>query len=295
MKTPTESTTKIRKARSCPECKSTHLVERPEEECRICLDCGFVISAETANRSSERKTRTDRPEHVSQTSYSAKAASSIRNKEPSHEHMIRALEQWRHVKTQDAAEKNLALALQYITKIAIDLSLPGIVLEKASLVYKRIVEKKLVKGRSMRTLAATAVYIGCKQSGIAISTKGIAHASKITPRKITRSYRLVTKQINFAIQPASASRYAAELSAKLQIPERTIAVMEKIAEALQHTKSLAGKDPTGIACAAIYISSVLTGEKRTQREIAEAARITEQTIRVRCREIERNVVFSLYL
>jgi len=46
-----------------------------------------------------------------------------------------------------------------------------------------------------------------------------------------------------------------------------------------------GKGPTGVAAAAIYIASVLVGEKRTQREIADLTGITEVTIRNRQKEI----------
>lgn len=295
MKTSTENTTKKCRARSCPECKSTHLVERLEEECSICLDCGFVISAETAKCSSERKTKTDRPERIRQTFSSAKAPSSIDNKEPSQEHMMRALEQWRQVKTQDAAEKNLALALQYTTKIAVDLSLPTIALEKASLTYKKIIEKGLLKGRSMRAISATAIYVGCKQCKIAVTIKDIAHASKISPRKISHSYRSIVKHLDFSMQTTSASNHATELSARLQLSTQTKEVLGKTMEALDCSKGLVGKAPTGIACAAIYLSSLLTGEKKTQREIAEIARITEATIRARCRELEKELIFNIRL
>jgi transcription initiation factor TFIIB len=46
-----------------------------------------------------------------------------------------------------------------------------------------------------------------------------------------------------------------------------------------------GRGPTGIAAAATYIASVLAGEKRTQREIAEIANVTEVTIRNRYKEL----------
>jgi transcription initiation factor TFIIB len=209
--------------------------------------------------------------------------------------MVRALEQWRQVKTQDAAEKNLALALQYTTQIAVDLSLPKIALEKASLTYRKIIEKGLLKGRSMRAIVATAIYIGCKQCGIAITIKDIVRASKISPRKISRSYRSITKRLDFSMQPTSASRHATELLTRLQASERTIEVVGKTMEALDCSKGLVGKAPTGIACAAIYLSSLLTGEKKTQREIAEIARITEATIRARCRELEGSLIFSVHL
>jgi len=289
-----ENVKKKRRPRNCPECKSEHLADRPEEQCAVCLNCGFVVSAETAHRRSESKTNSDQRKRV-RTSYSNKTDSSIKDKVVNHENMVSALEHWKQVKIGDATEKNLALALQYTTKIAIDLSLPKIALEKASLAYKEIIEKKLVKGRSMRTLAATAIYIGSKQARIAVSTKDVAHVSGISVRKITRNYRLVTKQLNFKMLPTSISGHAAELTARLHVSERTTEVVMKITEILERSKVWAGRDPTGIACAAIYLSSMLNVEKRTQREIAETARITEATIRARCRELEKSLTFSIDL
>jgi len=209
--------------------------------------------------------------------------------------MARALEQWKRVKTEDSTEKNLAIALQYTTKIAVDLSLPKTALEKASLAYKRIIEEGLLKGRSMTAVCAAAVYIGCKQCRTAITIKDIAHASKISPRKISHSYRSIAKCLNFSMQPTSATNHVIELSTRLQVSTRAMGMTEKTIKALDCSKRLVGKDPAGNACAAIYISSLLTGEKRTQREIAEAARITEATIRARCRELEKNLVFILRL
>ena len=46
-----------------------------------------------------------------------------------------------------------------------------------------------------------------------------------------------------------------------------------------------GKGPTGVAAAAIYIASLLTGERRTQRSVAEVAGVTEVTIRNRYKEL----------
>jgi len=50
-----------------------------------------------------------------------------------------------------------------------------------------------------------------------------------------------------------------------------------------------GKGPTGVAAAALYIAAVLEGEKRTQREIADAIGVTEVTIRNRFKELVENL------
>lgn len=279
-----------KRPRNCPECKSEHLADRSGEECSVCLNCGFVMSAQTAQHGSETKNNANQRKCI-QKSNSDKTNISLTEKVANHKNMVSVLEHWKQVKIGDATEKNLALCLEYLMEISVDLSLPKEAVEKASFVYKKIIEKKLVKGRSMKALAATAVYIGSKEYGLALTTKRVANISGISSRKITRFYRTLAKEISFVPKPSSVIGCVADLSERLQSSKPTITVMEKIAKELQYSKLLRGKDPTGVACAAIYISSFLTGDRRTRRQIAETARITEQTIRVRCREIEKDLVF----
>ena len=50
-----------------------------------------------------------------------------------------------------------------------------------------------------------------------------------------------------------------------------------------------------MAAAASYIASILTGERRTQREVAEIAQVTEVTIRNRYKELAERLQFIIYL
>ncbi|EQD62653.1 Transcription factor TFIIB, cyclin-related domain protein, partial [mine drainage metagenome] len=56
-----------------------------------------------------------------------------------------------------------------------------------------------------------------------------------------------------------------------------------------------GRGPTGVAAAAIYIASVQAGERRTQREVADVAGITEVTIRNRYKELTDRLELHLQI
>ncbi|MCK4780889.1 MAG: transcription initiation factor IIB, partial [Candidatus Lokiarchaeota archaeon] len=45
--------------------------------------------------------------------------------------------------------------------------------------------------------------------------------------------------------------------------------------------------PKGIAAAAIYIGSKICNENRTQKEISKLARVTEVTLRMRVKDLQR--------
>jgi transcription initiation factor TFIIB len=56
---------------------------------------------------------------------------------------------------------------------------------------------------------------------------------------------------------------------------------------------MSGRGPMGIAAVANYIDTVLVGEKNTQREKAEIAKVTEVTIRNRYKELVKRLLFII--
>ena len=62
---------------------------------------------------------------------------------------------------------------------------------------------------------------------------------------------------------------------------RALLILRQVSD----TSMMAGRGPTGIAAAAVYLSSRMGESKRTQREVSQAAGVTEVTIRNRYREI----------
>jgi transcription initiation factor TFIIB len=58
-------------------------------------------------------------------------------------------------------------------------------------------------------------------------------------------------------------------------------------EGTQSHEAMAGRGPTGIAAASIYLAGILENNRRTQREVADVAGVTEVTIRNRFKEMCR--------
>ena len=71
------------------------------------------------------------------------------------------------------------------------------------------------------------------------------------------------------------------IASKIGISEKTKRSAMQILRTAEENKVSAGKDPMGLAAAALYLSCVKNGEDVTQRDVAEAAGVTEVTIRNR--------------
>ena len=297
----------------CPECGSTRLMRDYDSAEIVCMDCGYVIDTRMADRGpewrafdneqKEKRARTGAP--VTYTIHDKGLSTMIdwhdrdvygKKFSSGKRAQIYRLRKWqRRIRVSDAMERNLAFALSEITKIANNLSLPRNILETASVIYRKAVKEHLIRGRSIQSISAASVYIACRQCGLARTLDEIARASNVSKREVGRSYRFLVKELGYFIPPVKASQYVSKFSNQLTMQGKVEEIANTILLTARKLKLTSGRGPTGIAAAASYIASVLVGERRTQREIAEIAKVTEVTIRNRYKELVDCLLFIMEL
>jgi hypothetical protein len=92
-----------------------------------------------------------------------------------------------------------------ITKISNNLNLPKNILETASVIYRKAVKEHLIRGRSIQGVTSAAIYVACRQCGLARTLEEIAQASNINKKEVGRSYRFLIKELNYFIPPLKPS------------------------------------------------------------------------------------------
>jgi len=301
------------KIRQCPECGSTRLMRDYECAEIVCMSCGYVIAAKLTDRGPEWRAFDDE-QRAKRARVGAPLTFTIHDKglstmidwhdrdiygkrlSPGQKAQIYRLRKWqRRIRVSDATERNLAFALSEISKIANNLSLPKNILETASIIYRKAVKERLIRGRSIQGVTAAAVYVACRQCGLARTLEEIAQASNINKKEVGRSYRFLVKELDYFIPPLKPSQYVTKFSNQLTMQGKVEEIAHKILATAKELKLTSGRGPTGIAAAASYIASVLTGERKTQREIAEIAQVTEVTIRNRYKELVERLLFVISL
>jgi len=297
----------------CPECGSNRLMRDYECAEIVCMNCGFVVAAKLADQGPEWRAFDDE-QRAKRARAGAPLTFTIHDKglstmidwhdrdvygkriAPGQKAQIYRLRKWqRRIRVSDATERNLAFALSEISKIANNLNLPKNILETASVIYRKAVKERLIRGRSIQGVTAAAIYVACRQCGVARTLDEIAQASTVNKKEVGRSYRFLIKELNYFIPPLKPSQYITKFSNQLTMQGKVEEIAHKILAAAKEMKLTSGRGPTGIAAAASYIASVLTGERKTQREIAEIAQVTEVTIRNRYKELVERLQFIIYL
>ncbi len=206
------------------------------------------------------------------------------------------LRKWqRRIRVSDASERNLAFALSELDRIASKLGLPRNVRENAAVLYRGAVEKGLIRGRSIEGVAAAALYAACRRCKVPRTLDEIAEISRVDRKEIGRTYRFISRELKIRLAPTNpidyVPRFASELKLPGEVESKAIAILQKANE-----KGLtSGRGPTGVAAAAIYIASVLHGTRRTQREVADVAGVTEVTIRNRYKELTEHLDIDVTL
>ncbi|MEM3449846.1 MAG: transcription initiation factor IIB family protein [Nitrososphaerota archaeon] len=188
----------------------------------------------------------------------------------------------------DSFEENMALTIASIIDVVGKMGLGSDVIEAALDIYRDIAKKCTFKGKSIKTLSAAIVYAASKRAGKACGLREIARIAGIKTNKIFRCYKFILENTGYDAQCPSIEEYIARICGRLALNAGITDIAKKIAVAAKDYLQ-AGAAASSSVAASIYISSIIGGERRTQREIADEVGITETTIRSRCKEIAKKL------
>jgi len=283
----------------CPECASTNLVEDLDQGEIVCGECGLVLREHTENQGPEwraftREEKDERSRVGTPTSYSVhdKGLSTVidrvnrdafgRELSASTRLQMLRLRKWQiRARVHSSVDRNLAQAMAELDRLADKVHIPASIKEKAALVYRKALDKGLVRGRSISAIAAASLYAACRFTETPRTLKEIATASLVRKKDIARCYRLLLRELEMRMPIADPIRCVPKIASKIGVGEKTQQTAFDILHKAESAKAIAGKDPMGLAAAALYIACVMESERNTQKEIAAAAGITEVTVRNR--------------
>lgn len=267
-----------------------------------CEDCGLVLQDQAIDRGPEwrafnaaerdNKSRVGAP--TTQTIHDKGLTTTIdwKNKDAygrslssDKRSQMNRLRKWQErIRTKDAGERNLQLALSETDRMASALGVPKSVREVASVLYRRALDEDLIRGRSIEGVATSTLYAACRMEGIPRSLDEVAAVSRVDRMEIGRTYRYISQELALEMEPVDPKKYVPRFCSELEASEEVQAKANEIIDVTAEKGILSGKSPTGYAAAAIYASCLLCNEKQTQRDVAEVANVTEVTIRNRYQE-----------
>ena len=296
---------------NCLRCGKNSLLTDEVTGEQFCAKCGYVISEKSQESGPEWRsfqkdggsdpTRTGAPSSLTIHDMGLSTVINPLNKDASGKPLstsmrstIERLRTWdSRSQAHEPVDRNLRQALNELTRLKDKIALSPNVLEKAAYLYRKALEKKLVRGRSISAMIAASLYAACRDTETPRTIKDVADAANIKRKDAARCYRLLHYELELKMPVVNSIQYISKISSKLELSEKIKRYAIKVLQDAQDSKESAGKDPMGLAATALYISCIKNGASVTQRDLAEVARVTEVTIRNRYKGLKTQQTFKL--
>lgn len=300
----TSHTEKIWKIVECPECGSKKLIEDFDRGEIICQSCGLVTNENVIDsgpewraysfEERENKQRVGTPlsysmpdkglstiiDRVNRDSYGKQLPISKRIE----------MQKLRRLQIRTALRpsinKNLALAMLELDRLSDCLHIPTQIKEKAAIIYRKALESGLVRGRSIAAVIAASLYASCRANRIPRTLKEFVFASSINKKDLASCYRLLLKKLEIKMPIDDPVICVSKIASKVKIPTSIQRLAIEILKEAKKKGAVSGKEPMGLAAAALYLACKIEGLKRTQSKIAEVANVTEASIRNRYKNLK---------
>ena len=286
----------------CVNCNTTRFVTDNVTGEVNCSNCGCVISENAEDRGAERRNFSDTTDNTRTgpgltlkmhdkglfTVIGLKNKDSVGN--PLSANSVQTFSRLRkwdsRSQTKNSSDRSLRNALQELDKVQSKLGLSDTVIERASMFYRKASEKGLIRGRTVKGIAAACLYASCRDLEHTRTLTEIAEHLQIKRKNIARSYRILFRELGFVVSIADPIKSINKIASKIGLKEKTIRKAGQILDQANEAGIVAGKNPEIMAAAALYAACIITGENKSQSEIASVANTSTVSIRSRILEFK---------
>ncbi len=307
------SSNSVARVRKCPSCGSTDIIYDAERGELVCNNCGLVIEESATDLGPEwrafdaeqrqSRTRTGAPLKYAKPNKGLVTEIDLYNKDirgvriPSkRQAQLYRMRKWhKRASIASSSERNYLIALPELTRVASYLGLPDSIREAAALMYRKCVQNNLIRGRPIEVVVQAVIYAACREAGVPRTLDEIANISGVAKKDVGRAYRVISHELNLKIPLTDPSLYVPRYVNALKLSGEAAEKANELLKTAMKKGLISGRSPTGVSAAAVYIAGALVGERRTQKEVADIAGVTEVTIRNRYRELKEQLNLNVNL
>jgi len=283
----------------CNVCKGNLLLDTEKDE-KICSSCGIVVRegnslSSDGESTTEKAGMTNALESTSLMMYDIGLPTVIdnRNVDATGRHIHdREIDRLRRLNrftiSSNPKMKNLNKSVGEIRRITEIMGLNSLVAERASYIYRKILNKGAIRGRSISGIVSASICVACDDMSIPISIDKIAEiAQSATKKGINHYYKFILRELKMSSKVLNPTYCISQIAKRAALSAKAERKALRILDVVQGNPELSGKKPISLAAAALYLAVCELKENTTQLRIAIAAGITTITIRKRSVEISQ--------
>jgi transcription initiation factor TFIIB len=294
---------------TCPDCSNTNIILDQKHGEMVCNRCGLVIMDMIPDdgpewRAFDEDQRNKRARAGGPVKY-AKLNKGLTTEIDKYDRDIRGnsipseqkaklyrMRKWqKRSRMSDSVQRNLYTALPELDRMCSFLNVPSNIKEECAQLYRKIVNKGLVKGRSIESVVSAVLYLVSRKHHLPKTLEELEEASGVSKKNIGRSYRFVCRKLALKMPVVTSMDYVPRLAIELGISGETEAKAIEILKEATKKGITAGREPMGAAAAAMCLAGVLTRDRKADKNrIIQVKGVTELTLQNRFVELRTKVM-----
>jgi len=289
----------------CALCNSTSIVFDSETSEAICSSCGMVVKDNIesmgpewrsySGEDIENKSRTGMPSSLAFHDMGLSTFISYSNVDANgvaisaeQRSKVQRMRRWNKISSNNRSyHRNLKNAFAILSTIKDKLSLSDTLIEKAAYNYRKALDKKIIKGRSIRALIVAAVYAACRDLAVPRTLEEISVAANTDAIFAGKCYRLLVQNLELQLPVIDSNKYLARIANKAKVSEKTYRAALDMLSTIKADPISHGKDPNALAVAVLYAACLSEGENVSQAQVAVAGDISIVTLRKRFQDVRK--------
>jgi transcription initiation factor TFIIB len=289
----------------CGLCDSRAFIFDAETSETVCSSCGMVIHDNNESLGPEwriysgddieSKSRTGMPTSLAFHDMGLSTFISYSNVDangaaisPEQMSKVQRMRRWNKISSNNRSyHRNLKNAFAILSTIKDKLSLNDALIEKSAYNYRKALDRRIIKGRSIRALVVASVYAACRELNIPRTLDEIAEIANTDSIFAGKCYRLLVRHLKLHLPVIDSNVYLAKIANKAKVSEKTYRRALEMLTTIKENPISHGKDPNALAVAVLYAACLKESEKVSQAQIAVAGDTSIVTLRKRFQDVKK--------
>lgn len=200
----------------------------------------------------------------------------------------RSIRHWNKASNSNRSyHRNLKKAFGILGRIKDKLNLNEALTEKSAYYYRKVVDLKIIKGRSIKEFVVACVYVSCRELNIPRTISEIADIVNADKVFAGKCYRLLLRRLKIKLPTINLPIHLTKIASIAGISRKTLSRALEMMSQVKDNPLSYGKDPIALSVAILYGACIERGEKIKQSQIALAGNMSVVTLRKRFLDLKQ--------
>lgn len=201
-------------------------------------------------------------------------------------------------RTETPLKRRMERVLRIIKRAGEKLGLARHELETAAQLARKTIILTQEKRWNRRALTGASIYMACRLGENPKKIEEVVACldqDKVSESDIVKATRIMNNKMDLQLPAVEETRVLRSINRRLKLKREILMASTEIIKASEKARVGMGKDPGSVAAASVYLAHQLLGEDITQKEVCQASKTTEVTLRSRVKDILERLSIDITL